>query len=70
MMRKFCFAALALLACLMLGSSCSIYHPHAVELPMISQKGEVHADGSVAMSGWLLPDVFTLNTTLSYGLTD
>lgn len=70
MMKKFFSGALALLTCLALGSSCSIYHPHAVEMPMISQKGEVHADGAVAMSGWLLPDVMTINTSVSYGLTD
>lgn len=68
MKRVLLFSAAVL--CLLLVSSCSIYHPHAVEMPMISHQGEVHADASVAMSGWLLPDVFTLNTTLSYGLTD
>jgi len=61
---------LAAMPGLFLATSCSIYHPHAVEMPMISHQGEIHADGSVAMSGWLLPDVMTVNATLSYGATD
>lgn len=57
-------------AVLMLTTGCSIYHPQAVDIPLINHSGDTRVDASLAMSAWLLPDVVTLNATASYGFTD
>ena len=57
-------------AVLLLTTSCSIYHPQAVDIPLINHAGDTRVDASLAMSTWLLPDVMTINATASYGFTD
>ena len=59
------FALLALLV-----SGCSIYHPQAVDIPLVNHRGDLQVDLSAGLSAWVLPDVLTLNTTASYGLND
>lgn len=54
----------------LLATGCSIYHPQAVDIPLINHAGDTRVDASLAVSSWLLPDVVTLNTTMSYGFND
>lgn len=61
---------LALCAASMAFASCSIYHPQAVDIPLINHAEDARVDASVGISTWVLPDVFTLNTTVSYGFND
>lgn len=51
-------------------SGCSIYHPQAVDIPLINHAGDTRVDASLAASAWLLPDVVTVNATMSYGFND
>lgn len=57
-------------AALMAVSSCSIYHPQAVDIPLINHAEDVRVDASLGLSTWVIPDVFTLNATASYGFND
>lgn len=62
--NKVIMAAMATL----LISSCSIYHPQAVDIPLINHSGDLRVDASVGASAWLiLPDVITFGGTASYG---
>lgn len=54
----------------LLAASCSIYHPNAVDIPLINHKGDVRVDASLSMSTWLMPDVMSVNATASFGVTD
>ena len=65
MKRKFMFLAL-----LPLLASCSIYHPQAVDMPLINHAGDVRVDANLSMSAWLVPDATNLNLTGSVGITD
>lgn len=52
-------------------TSCSIYHPQSVDIPLINHRGDTRIDASMGASVWLiLPDVVTFNTTASYGFND
>lgn len=52
-------------------SSCSVYHPQAVDIPLITHSGDTRIDVSASVSSTiLLPDVFTLNATGTYGFND
>lgn len=51
-------------------ASCSVYHPQAVDIPLINHSGDARVDVSAAMSTWIVPDVMTLNLTASYGFND
>ena len=52
-------------------SSCSIYHPQAVDMPLINHKGDLRIDANASASVWLiLPDAININATASYGFTD
>lgn len=68
MKKNRCLPFFALLA--VMSTSCSIYHPQAVDIPLISHAGDTRVDASVALSTWLLPDVMTLNATVSHGFND
>lgn len=48
-------------------TGCSIYHPQAVDIPLINHEGDTRVDASVALSYWIIPSTFTLNTTVSHG---
>ena len=54
----------------LLSTGCSIYHPQAVDIPLINHPGDTRVDASLAMSTWLLPDVITINATVSHGFND
>ena len=64
--RLFSIVVPAALLC----SACSIYHPQAVDIPLINHAGDVRVDASVSASAWVLPDVMAFNVTGSYGFTD
>ncbi len=64
------FVYLFALATVSLFASCSIYHPQAVDIPLINHAEDVRVDASLGMSSWILPDVVTLNVTASYGFND
>lgn len=51
-------------------TSCSVYHPQAVDIPLINHPGDTRIDASVSMSYWLVPDVMDANVTLSHGFND
>ncbi len=55
---------------LLLTSGCSIYHPQAVDIPLINHDGDTRVDVSMAASAWILPDVMTVNATVSHGFND
>lgn len=62
----FSVAVVALMA-----TSCSIYHPQAVDMPLINHKGDLRVDANASASVWLiLPDAININATGSYGFTD
>lgn len=67
-MKHKCLFGIALLG--LLSTGCSIYHPQAVDIPLINHAGDTRVDASLAMSTWLLPDVMTVNATASYGFND
>lgn len=68
-MKKFYHTFLCA-AALLLASACTIYHPQSVDIPLINHRGDARIDASASMSAWILPDVFTLNLTGSYGFSD
>ena len=51
-------------------TGCSIYHPQAVDIPLVNHRGDTQVDISAGISTWVLPDVLTINATGSYGFTD
>lgn len=65
MRKTFPFLMLAALA-----ASCSIYHPQAVDIPLIEQPNETRIDASAGLSFWLLPDAITFGVTASHGFND
>ena len=64
------FRVVAASTAVLLATGCSIYHPQAVDIPLINHAGDSRVDVAVAASTWLLPDVVTVNATMSYGVTD
>ena len=60
------FAVVTLMA-----ASCSIYHPQAVDMPLINHRGDLRIDANASTSVWLiLPDAVNINATASYGIND
>lgn len=56
---------------MMFATSCSIYHPQAVDIPLINHQGDLRVDANASASVWLiLPDAVNLNVTGSYGFND
>ena len=51
-------------------TACSVYHPQAVDIPLIQQQGENHLDIAASISTGPLPDAININATYSRGLTD
>lgn len=50
---------------LLCNTSCVMYHPHNVDIPLLEQKGDLHIDGSVNMTFPLL-DGTGANATVSW----
>lgn len=51
-------------------SSCSIYHPQSVDIPLINHSGDTRIDASLGMSWWVIPSTVTLNGTVTHGFND
>ena len=69
-MKKTLISSLAVLMLAIVPSSCSIYHPQAVDIPLINHAEDARIDASLGLSTWVIPDVITVNTTVSYGFND
>lgn len=65
-MKKLLFFASTLLIL----TGCSVYHPQAVDIPLINHSGDTRLDASVSLSYWIVPDVSDANVTLSHGFND
>lgn len=65
-MKKLLFFAATLFSL----TGCSVYHPQAVDIPLINHPGDARIDLSAAMSYWIVPDAITANLTASYGFND
>lgn len=51
-------------------TGCSIYHPQAVDIPLINHAGDGRVDAAAGVSMFVLPDVVTFGGTVSYGFND
>ena len=51
-------------------AGCSVYHPQAVDIPLLETAGETRADVSVGVSASVAPDAVTFNGTLSHAFND
>jgi len=52
-------------------SSCSMYHPRMVDIPLIKEKNELKIDGNLSASGTIvIPESVDANVTVSYGVTN
>lgn len=51
-------------------TSCSIYHPQSVDIPLINHEGDTRIDASAALSYWIIPSTFTVNATVSHGFNN
>jgi len=60
----------ALMAGVMLATGCTIYHPQAVDIPLINHAGDTRIDASLGLSAIVFPDVLTFNATASYGFSE
>jgi hypothetical protein len=60
-MKKIKYICIIIL--MILFSGCVVYHPHNIDIPLISQKGDLRIDAGVS----LMPSV---QSTISYGLSD
>ncbi|MBR1798920.1 MAG: hypothetical protein IJ761_03345 [Bacteroidales bacterium] len=70
MKLKYLLTSMVTSAALLL-ASCSVYHPQAVDIPLINHQGDGRVDLSVGASTFLFfPDVLTINATGSYGIND
>ena len=61
---------LPLIASFLMMASCSVYHPQAVDIPLINHEGDLRVDASLGMSMWLVPDAFHFNMTGTYGINN
>jgi hypothetical protein len=66
MIRK----TLAIVAGTITISACSVYHPQAVDIPLMTQQGETKIEASGSLSGWIFPDATSLNVTATHAFTD
>ena len=66
-MRKWLF----FVASFFMLASCTVYHPQAVDIPLINHPGDTRLDASLSMSTWIgFPDAINLNATVSHGFND
>ena len=54
----------------LLAVGCSVYHPQAVDIPLLEEAGETRAEVSIAASSSVVPDVVTFNATVSHAFND
>ena len=69
-MKKFFRYSLLSAALSLTMASCTVYHPQAVDIPLINHAGDTRIDASVSMSMWVIPDAFNVNATVSHGFND
>lgn len=60
----------ALFSLMFLASSCVMYHPQTVDLPLLQHRGDLRADFSVAVSPLFVAPTVDFNGSLAYGITD
>ena len=60
---------IVLLLTVVVFGSCVVYHPHNVDIPLLSERGQLHVDGSVSMSAPLLVAP-ALNATVAWAPLD
>lgn len=65
-MKRLLFIAVAILTF----ASCTIYHPQAVDIPLINHAGDTRVDVAMSMSMWAIPDAVNVNATVSHGFND
>ncbi len=51
-------------------SACTVYHPQAVDIPLMTKQGETKIDASCSLSGWIIPDASSFNVTATHAFTD
>lgn len=51
-------------------TSCTVYHPQAVDIPLINHEGDTRLDVNISASTWILIDAINVNATLSHGFND
>ena len=69
MKHRILFVAVAAVS--LFAASCSIYHPQAVDMPLINHQGDLRIDANASASVWLiLPDAVNINATASYGFNN
>lgn len=64
-MKKYIFFLSASILCSMLFTSCIVYHPHNVDIPLLNEPGTLHADASISMTGPLMAAP-AINATVAY----
>lgn len=68
-MKKFLRLCLCSSLSVVLLSGCSIYHPQAVDIPLINHQGDLRVDASLGVSSFIIPDIYSINVTGSYGIS-
>lgn len=51
-------------------SSCSVYHPQMVDMPLLTHKGDGHVDMGLSMQWLVVPTSMEANLSASYAPTD
>ena len=51
-------------------TSCTVYHPQAVDIPLINHAGDTRVDAAMSVSMWVIPDAVNFNATVSHGFND
>ena len=69
MKKSMRFVCLSVFLSLMV-TSCTVYHPQAVDIPLINHSGDTRIDASVGASMWATLDAINLNATASHGFND
>ena len=65
MKHSYLFPVVALLAV-----GCSVYHPQSVDIPLLEKAGETRAEVAIAASASVVPDVVSVNATVSHAFND
>lgn len=69
-MKRNLLIAIGMGVMLALATGCSVYHPQAVDIPLINHRGETRVDISGSLSTAYLPDAVGINMTASHGVSD
>lgn len=51
-------------------SACSVYHPQAVDIPLMTQRGETKIEASASLSGHVIPTKMAINATGTHAFND